>query len=51
LTKDRFANIISYLYAIIALPKNAKQFTEVMTYCYFSSKKITTGACLYTILQ
>jgi hypothetical protein len=51
LTKDRFANIISYLYAIIALPKNAKQFEEVMTYCYFSSKKITTGACLYTILQ
>lgn len=51
LTKDRFANIISYLYAVVALPKNAKQFEEVMTYCYFSSKKITTGACLYTILQ
>lgn len=51
LTKDRFANIISYLYAIVALPKNTKQFEEVMTYCYFSSKKITTGASLYTILQ
>jgi hypothetical protein len=51
LTKDRFANIISYLYAIVGLPKNAKQFQEVMTYCYFSSKKLTTGACLYTILQ
>ena len=51
LTKDRFANIISYLYAVVGLPKNTKQFEEVMTYCYFSSKKITTGACLYTILQ
>jgi hypothetical protein len=51
LTKNRFANIISYLYAIVALPKNSKQFSEVMTYCYFSSKKITTGACLYSILQ
>lgn len=51
LTKDRFANIISYLYAIMIATKTPAAFKDMMKYCYFSSKKITTGACLYTILH
>ena len=51
LTRKRFANLISYLYSFMMAPKNPKEFKENMQYCYFSSKKITTGSCLYVILQ
>jgi hypothetical protein len=51
LTRKRFANLISYLYSFMIAPKNPKEFRENMQYCYFSSKKITTGSCLYVILQ
>ena len=51
LTRKRFANLISYLYSFTIAPKSTKQFQENMQYCYFSSKKITTGSALYVILQ
>jgi hypothetical protein len=51
LTRKRFANLISYLYSFMIAPKSPKEFKENMQYCYFSSKKITTGSCLYVILQ
>jgi hypothetical protein len=50
LTKDRFANLISYLYSFLMAPKGAK-FKDNMTFCYFSSKKLTAGSCIYTIIH
>jgi hypothetical protein len=51
LTKDRFANLISYMYSFMIAPKGKSGFEDNMKYCYFSSKKITTGSCLYAIIQ
>ena len=51
LTRKRFANLISYLYSFTIAPKTSKQFQENMQYCYFSSKKITSGSSMYVILQ
>jgi hypothetical protein len=51
LTKDRFANLISYMYSFLIAPKGKKGFEDNMKYCYFSSKKITHGSCLYAIIQ
>lgn len=51
LTKDRFANLISYMYALMNSPKTPKEFKELMTYCYYSSKKIVNDASMYVIIQ
>lgn len=49
--KGRFSNIISFLYAMTVLPKNDKEFEELMRYCYLSAKKITGGACMYILIS
>ena len=51
LTKDRFANLISYMYALMVSPKTPKGFKEMMTYCYYSSKKLVNDASMYVIIQ
>lgn len=48
LTKDRFSNLISYLYSFLILPKN---FEEHMKFTYLSSKKITTDSSMYIIIE
>jgi hypothetical protein len=49
LTKDRFANLISYLYSFMISPKT--KFQENMTFCYFSSKKLSTDSSLYIVIK
>lgn len=49
LTKDRFANLISYLYSFMISPKS--KFQENMTFCYFSSKKLSTDSSLYIVIK
>lgn len=51
LTKDRFANISSYLASFLLAPPTVKDFEENMKYCYFLSKKITSDSCAYIIIQ
>jgi len=51
LTKNRFINLISFLYSFLVLPKNEQDFEENMKFCYFSSKKITSTSALYIIIQ
>lgn len=48
LTKDRFANLMSYMYSFLIVPK---KFEEHMKFCYFTSKKITTDSSIYLIIQ
>lgn len=51
LTKDRFANLISYLYSFMMAPKTPAKFKENMQFCYFSSKKISSDSCLYIVVK
>ena len=51
LVKDRFANLMSYMYALLAAPKTAKAFKELMTYCFYSSKKLVADASMYVIIE
>ena len=48
LTKDRFSNLISYLYSFLILPKN---FEEHMKFTYLCSKKITSDSSMYIIIE
>jgi len=48
LIKDRFANLMSYMYSFLILPK---KFEDHMKFCYFTSKKITTDSSIYLIIQ
>lgn len=48
LIRDRFCNLISYMYGILISPDS---FEKHMKYCYFMSKKITSKSGLYLILQ
>jgi len=48
LVKDRFANLMSYMYSFLIIPK---KFEEHMKFCYFTSKKITTDSSIYLIIQ
>jgi hypothetical protein len=48
LVKDRFANLMSYMYSFIISPK---KFDEHMKFCYFTSKKLTTDSSIYLIIQ
>lgn len=49
LTKERFSNLISYLYSFLMAPQ--KKFKNHMQYCYFSSKKMSSDGCLYLLLK
>jgi hypothetical protein len=51
LTKDRFANLISYLYSFMMAAGTPAKFKENMTFCYYSSKKISTDSCLYIVVK
>lgn len=48
LTKDRFSNLMSYMYSFIIKPKS---FENHMKFCYFTSKKLTTDSGIYLIIQ
>jgi hypothetical protein len=48
LTKDRFTNLMSYMYSFLIKPRD---FKEHMKFCYFTSKKLTTDSGIYLILQ
>ena len=48
LVKDRFANLMSYMYSFLIIPK---KFEDHMKFCYFTSKKITTDSSIYLIIQ
>lgn len=48
LVKDRFANLMSYMYSFLIAPK---KFEDHMKFCYYTSKKITTGSSLYLIID
>ena len=49
LTKDRFANLISYLYSFMISPGN--NFEENISFCYFSSKKLSSDSSLYIVIK
>lgn len=49
LTKDRFANIISYMYSFLIAP--GTNFKEHMKYVYYSAKKVAADNSMYLILQ
>lgn len=49
LTKDRFANLISYLYSFMIAPKS--KFKDNMKFCYYSSKKISSDSSLYIVVK
>jgi hypothetical protein len=49
LTKDRFANLISYLYSFMVAPKT--KFKDNMKFCYYSSKKISTDSSMYIVVK
>jgi len=49
LTKNRFANIISYFYSFLMLNKD--QFENTMNFCYYSSKKISKDSCMYVLID
>jgi hypothetical protein len=51
LTKDRFANIMSYLASFLLVPTGNDGFEKNMKHCYFLSKKITSDSCAYVIIQ
>lgn len=48
LTKERFANLISYMYSFLIVPKNFKKHME---FCYYSSKKISDKSSTYLLLK
>lgn len=48
LIKDRFSNLMSYMYSFIIKPKS---FENHMKFCYFTSKKLTTDSGIYLIIQ
>jgi hypothetical protein len=48
LVKDRFVNLMSYMYSFLIIPK---KFEDHMKFCYFTSKKITTDSSIYLIIQ
>ena len=51
LTKDRFANLISYLYSFMMAAGTPAKFKENMTFCYYSSKKISNDSSLYIVVK
>ena len=48
LTKDRFSNLMSYMYSFLIKPK---KFEDHMKFNYFTSKKLTTDSSIYLIIQ
>lgn len=48
LIKDRFANLMSYMYSFLIAPK---KFEDHLKFCYYTSKKITTDSSLYLIID
>lgn len=48
LVKDRFANLMSYMYSFLIAPK---KFEDHLKFCYYTSKKITTDSSLYLIID
>jgi hypothetical protein len=51
LIKGRFSNISSFMYGMLVAPKTEKQFVELMEYCYYSAKKLTSGASIYILIN
>jgi hypothetical protein len=50
LIKGRFSNLMSFMHAFLTAPKTPKKFAELMEYCYYSSKKLTSGASIYILI-
>ena len=51
-TKNRFSNIVSYMYSFLVAPTKVKDgFEENMQFCFLSSKKLTTGASMYVLID
>lgn len=51
LTRSRFSNIISYLYAITVAPKTPQAKEETLRHCYYSSKKVSEVSCMYVVIK
>jgi hypothetical protein len=51
LTKDRFANLVSYLYSFLMAPKGPAKFKDNMKFCYYSSKKLSNDSSLYIVAK
>jgi hypothetical protein len=51
LTKDRFANLVSYLYSFLMAPKGPAKFKDNMKFCYYSSKKLSNDSSLYIVVK
>lgn len=49
LLKSRFIAIVSYLYAIVI--KGQRDFEDLMKYCYFSAKKISSDTSTYLLVS
>jgi hypothetical protein len=49
LTKNRFSNLISYLYSFLISPGDA--FDENIAVCYYSSKKLSSNSAVYVVIK
>jgi hypothetical protein len=49
LLKSRFIAIVSYLYAVVI--KGQRDFEDLMKYCYFSAKKISSDTGTYLLIS
>lgn len=50
-TKQRFSNLISYMYSYLIAPKNNTEFIENMRYSYCSARKANVGSCMYILID
>lgn len=51
LVRNRFSNIVSYMYSFLMAPRNQREIEENLKYCYYSSKKISGVGCMYVVIK
>ena len=51
LTKDRYVNMVSYMYSILILPNSKKKFEEHMKFQYLTAKKLSEDSSIYYLIK
>tara|TARA_B100000927_G_scaffold38803_1_gene27790 strand:- start:464 stop:1804 length:1341 start_codon:yes stop_codon:yes gene_type:complete len=51
LTKDRYVNMVSYMYSILIIPNSQKKFEEHMKFQYLTAKKLSEDSSLYYLIK
>jgi hypothetical protein len=49
--KQRFSNLISYMYSYLIAPKTTNEFMDNMRYSYCSARKANVGSCMYILID